>query len=172
MDTQKRARELYVSVDARGARAWAFADSWGREDVIEFQKNHPMTEASRVRLEALTYHDGAYHTHIIQIGPNFCTFEIAKDPINEPSPTESTLGVCNKLVSDDETVALATSIGLARKEKGFTITEVLQIVRWAEDIRLKEVLLEAVLEGNVLVDIDSRGELVFLAGKDPDGIQK
>jgi hypothetical protein len=75
--------------------------------------------------------------------------------------------VCNAedepLISDDECLALATSIGLARGIEGFEISEVLKIVEWAEGIRFQQALLEAVLMKVVLVNVDKSGELTFKA---------
>jgi hypothetical protein len=174
-------KELYVDAGPDGKwTAWTFRDS----NLVQFTGNRRqhLTKSTMERIAQLTYSADKLSVQLLSPTNGHTIFVVSdwliavrKAAEQEPSPKAPTQGLCNdeveRLITDDECLALTVSIGLARGEEGFTIAEVLKIVEWAEGVRFADALLEAVIEGAVLVSVDKKGELIYLPGEDPDGIQ-
>lgn len=70
--------------------------------------------------------------------------------INEflTSPEQKQQGI----LTDDEMQTLLLSLGLSRDMEGFTEDEGYELIRWAENARIANTLLEMALDGSCLVN--------------------
>jgi hypothetical protein len=92
----KNGQELYVRLEHNGRRtAWTFRAGHG---IVEFgfDSHRPMTDASAIRLECLTYHAGRFNTRLVIMDREFMVISI--DRVQDavvPSPKVTHTGVCN-----------------------------------------------------------------------------
>ena|SRR6266567_6349015 len=61
----------------------------------------------------------------------------------------------NPLLSDNEGQRLVMSLAYSRKDKAFTEKEAFKLVKWAESVRIDNILLDIVLNGKASVDVES-----------------
>lgn len=66
-------------------------------------------------------------------------------------------------LSDEDCEQLLLAFAAARGEKGITKHEGQRVIRWAEQAVTDYTLLQLVLSGKALVDIDDKGEIAFRA---------
>jgi hypothetical protein len=66
-------------------------------------------------------------------------------------------------LTDGEVQSLILALADARGERGFQVNEVKKVVAWAERVRMEDVMLRLILEGQVWVDVVGSGEVVLMA---------
>lgn len=64
----------------------------------------------------------------------------------------------NEILAEEEIRALIFSLARFRNlyHKGFTEEDSLQVIKWAQQVRFMNLLLQNVLKGKILVDVDKR----------------
>lgn len=67
------------------------------------------------------------------------------------------------LLSDEQYKQLIRSLGMSREGRGFTRGEAAVVATWAENTIFEKTVLDLVLEGEIFVDVDEDGEILFRA---------
>lgn len=64
-------------------------------------------------------------------------------------------------LTDDEVTRLVRALAEARRDRWFTEEEAEKVLDWGNRVRINQALLSLVLSGEVLVDVNEEGDLVF-----------
>jgi len=66
-------------------------------------------------------------------------------------------------LTDDEATVIVSALLETRGAQGATAEEICRVLSWAQHLRVCEAILHLALEGKLLLDIDERGEVIFIA---------
>lgn len=79
----------------------------------------------------------------------------------------------SQLISQEEAKILVEAFLVARGRKNESCSEdeMLSVIKWAEEARVSELLLDMVLSGDLIIDMDDDGAPVFSSATEKDDAQ-